>query len=110
MTIAMLPSGIDINYEVRGSATGTPLVLVHGHGSRGATFDDFIPFLDDDFSILSFDLRGHGESGKPVGITYDEILSQYTIEQFAQDLFELIGTISFPSPFVLVEHSESLIL
>jgi (E)-2-((N-methylformamido)methylene)succinate hydrolase len=105
MPIVALPSGIKINHELHGSAGKTPLVLVHGHGSRGATFETIIPFLCDDFFILTFDLRGHGESGKPLGSTYEETLPLYTIEQFAQDLHDLITVISFPTPFVLAGHS-----
>jgi len=105
MPLVTLPGKIDISYELRGMPKGKPIVLVHGHGSRGSTFNDFIPFIEKDFYVLTFDLRGHGSSGKPVGKSYTESLSFYTITQFATDLRALVDAIHFPHPFSLLGHS-----
>ncbi|HME52054.1 MAG TPA: alpha/beta fold hydrolase [Candidatus Lokiarchaeia archaeon] len=105
LPVIALPSGIDISYELHGLAGGMPIVLVHGHASRGGTYDEFLQFLGDEFLSLTFDLRGHGESGKPEGTNYQETLQLYTVEQFARDLHELVVEIAFPTPFVLAGHS-----
>ena len=105
MPLANLPSGIEIAYDLNGVSEGNPALFVHGHGSRGSTFTDFIPHLIDSFYILTPDLRGHGASGKPVGETYEETLTYYTIGHFVEDLRELVDTIEFPKPFVLLGHS-----
>jgi pimeloyl-ACP methyl ester carboxylesterase len=105
MPVAVLPSGIDLAYELHGIPGACPLVLLHGHGSRGSTFADFLPLIEDQFYILTPDLRGHGESSKPLGSTYEETLDLYTIDQFSRDICELVTNIEFPIPFVLAGHS-----
>ncbi len=105
MPTVTLPGPIDIFYELYGSPTGIPIVLVHGHGSRGSTYSDFTKYLEKEFHILIFDLRGHGSSGKPVGASYAESFPFYSIEQFVVDLRALVDAIQFPRPFVLLGHS-----
>jgi len=59
---------VDVAYSVEGS--GPPLYMVHGIGSRRATWDALVEDLKSDFTCVSYDLRGHGES--PVGeLPYD---------------------------------------
>ena len=105
MPIALLPSGIKIAYELNGNPANAPIILLHGHGSRGSTFKEFISCIETDFFILTLDLRGHGASGKPLGTDYETSLPFYSISQFADDLFDLVEDILFPWPFVLVGHN-----
>ncbi|HET7531478.1 MAG TPA: alpha/beta fold hydrolase [Mycobacteriales bacterium] len=52
------PAGADSRHKVP--------MLLHSHGwggSRTTTPDDFLPFLEAGFGVLSFDQRGFGESG-----------------------------------------------
>ena len=44
---------------------GPPLYMVHGIGSRRATWDGLVPALARDFTCVRYDLRGHGESPRP---------------------------------------------
>ena len=51
---------------------GTPLVLIHGWGSTSADWDGVIAALGDSYTVLTFDLPGHGgstTSGDSVTIT-----------------------------------------
>jgi pimeloyl-ACP methyl ester carboxylesterase len=105
MPTVELNNELQIFYELNGNPSGMPVILIHGHGSRGSTFSDIIPYLSDEFNLLTFDLRGHGASDKPLQSTYEETLPYYTIEVFVDDLCELIDAISFPTPFILVGHS-----
>jgi len=56
---------IDCAYSVRG--TGPALFLIHGIGARRATFAGLVEALQDRFTCISYDLRGHGESPLPGG-------------------------------------------
>lgn len=105
MPIVTLLGKIAISYELYGRPKGMPIVLVHGHGSRGSTYTDFMKFLENEFYILTFDLRGHGSSGKPVRESYVASLPFYSIEQFVADIHALVDAIQFPRPFALLGHS-----
>ena len=66
-------SSIEVAYTIHG--TGKPLYLVHGIGSRRATWNTLIDDLQTDFTCVSFDLRGHGESPvPPVPYSLDELV------------------------------------
>lgn len=52
-------------YTVTGQ--GEPLVLIHGIGTRRATFARLVDDLKDRFTCITYDLRGHGESPLPEG-------------------------------------------
>lgn len=51
----------DIIYQISGS--GPALVLIHGFIESKAIWDDFTAELQAEFTVLSIDLPGHGESG-----------------------------------------------
>jgi len=55
-------SFIDCAYEISGS--GPAVFLVHGIGARKSAWDSVRKHLDSDFTCVSYDLRGHGESKK----------------------------------------------
>ena len=54
---------IDVSYTVSGQ--GPPLYMVHGIGSRRVTWDGLLAGLEDHFTCVRYDLRGHGESPIP---------------------------------------------
>jgi len=64
------------------SGAGTPILLLHGGGgSRLEWHDDgYVARLQDEFTVIPVDLRGHGESDK-----YDDPAC-YTTEKFGQDI------------------------
>lgn len=49
------------------AGTGPALFLIHGIGSRRQGWDEVVSYLKDDFTCISYDLRGHGESPMPDG-------------------------------------------
>ena len=72
-------------YEVRGS--GRPLVLVHGWQCSHLFWQRNVDELAKDFTVVTLDLRGHGNSSKG--------LHGITIKQFACDVYDLINYLDF---------------
>ena len=56
---------IDCAYSVEGS--GPALFLIHGIGAARNTWARAMPLLRSRFSVVSYDLRGHGASPLPAG-------------------------------------------
>jgi len=56
-------AAVDVSYRIEGQ--GPALYLVHGIGSRKTTWNQLIDSLKQDFTCVSYDLRGHGESPVP---------------------------------------------
>lgn len=58
-----MPRSVDCAYSVSGS--GPALFMVHGIGSRRSGWDRITEGLEDRFTCIRYDLRGHGESPVP---------------------------------------------
>lgn len=69
-------NAVEVSYQVKGS--GPALYMVHGIGSRKVTWDGIVPELEGDFTCVTYDLRGHGDS--PVGTV------PYSLEDMVNDL------------------------
>lgn len=69
-------SAIEVTYTIEGQ--GPPLYMVHGIGSRRATWTGLVPALAGDFTCVRFDLRGHGESPIPP--------TPYSLDELVEDL------------------------
>lgn len=67
---------IDCEMTVEGS--GPPLVLVHGIGAARDAWRFMAPKLKDHFTVISYDLRGHGSSPMPDG--------EFGIDELVADL------------------------
>ena len=69
-----------IAYDVSGS--GTPFILLHGGGGSRADWHEagYVVRLAKEFTVITVDLRGHGESGKPTDSAC------YTTEKMGQDI------------------------
>lgn len=69
--------GVEITYEVRGEGP-TDVLFMHGWAGSGRYFDETIRHLDPTrLRMITFDLRGHGDSGRTD--------RGYTLEQIADD-------------------------
>ena len=55
-------SSIDSSYSISGS--GPAIIFIHGIGARKSAWDKVIVHLEDHFTCVSYDLRGHGDSPK----------------------------------------------
>ena len=68
--------GVAINVEVEGR--GPHVTLLHGVGSHLQAWDGIVAALRDEFTLIRYDLRGHGTSGKPPG--------PYHLDDYVADL------------------------
>lgn len=73
-------NGIGIEYDIQGN--GPALLLIHGLGSCKEDWEDQVAPFSRHYQVISFDLRGHGQSDKPAG--------PYSIAQFAADAAALL--------------------
>ena len=82
--------GLDTRYDVSGE--GPAVILIHGVGSSRQSWDDVVERLQG-FRALRYDLRGHGESGKPAG--------PYTLDDFVADLAALLDHVGIAKGHVV---------
>ena len=58
-----MTAAIDSAYSLEGA--GPPLLLIHGIGAARDAWRMVVPHLTDRFSVITYDLRGHGQSPCP---------------------------------------------
>jgi pimeloyl-ACP methyl ester carboxylesterase len=80
---AVSPDQTRIAYDMSGA--GTPIMLLHGGGGSRKDWHagGYVARLQDKFTVITVDLRGHGESDKPT----DPAL--YTTEKMGQDILAI---------------------
>jgi 3-oxoadipate enol-lactonase len=89
--VATVRDGTRIAYTLHTHASGKPrAALVHSLAMDRSFWEAVVEHLD--ASVLVFDCRGHGASGKPTG--------PYTVELFARDLADLLDHVDWTSALV----------
>ena len=78
---------IKLYYEEHGD--GQPLVFIHGLGSSTRDWEFQVPEFSRSYRVITFDLRGHGQSDKPAG--------PYTLPMLAEDLAGLLQALRIPA-------------
>lgn len=91
-------TAITINTVVGGS--GSPVLLLHGYPQNLSMWAHVAPALAADYTVVCADLRGYGDSDKPV---QDEDLANYSFRQMAQDQVDVMRTLGFER-FHVVGH------
>jgi haloacetate dehalogenase len=91
-------SGTEINLVLGGS--GPPLLLLHGYPQTHAMWHRIAPRLAQHFTLVCADLRGYGDSGKPVS---DPEHRTYAKRAMAQDQVEVMQALGF-SRFAVAGH------
>jgi len=72
--------GCELHYEITGR--GEPVLLLHGLGSCSLDWENQMPALKERYTVITLDVRGHGQSGKPRG--------PYSIGLFARDVAQVL--------------------
>ena len=78
-------------YEV--TSKGQPLVFIHGLGSSTRDWEYQTSEFSQQYQTITFDLRGHGQSGKPAG--------PYSMPLFAADLADLLQALDVRSAHIV---------
>lgn len=86
--------GAKIAYRVVGQ--GPPVVFIHGFLGNMDYWSELIAPLTDDFTMVTFDLRGHGHSTNPV--------PEFSHERFGHDAAEVMSFLGFDT-YGVVGHS-----
>jgi len=74
---------VDLYYEIVGR--GEPILFIHGLGSSSRDWELQVDFFSERYQVVTFDVRGHGQSDKPPG--------PYSVGLFAADAAELIKSL-----------------
>ncbi|NNH73247.1 alpha/beta hydrolase [Nocardia uniformis] len=93
--------GYRTNYA-EGPDRGTPLLLIHGQGSRWQDYQRVLPELAERHHVYAIDVHGHGGSARLPG---DEYTNARIGELVAQFVDEVIG-----APVLLAGHSSGGLL
>lgn len=65
------PDGLDLSAREWGNPDGQPILFIHGLAQSHLSFlPQFASGLAAKHRLLAYDLRGHGESAKPVDVAY----------------------------------------
>ena len=85
--------GVEIVYDLYGAKTASHrIALVHSLAMERGFWADVAGRLAPSAAVLTYDCRGHGQSGKPKG--------PYTVEQFADDLADVMDAIGWKTAAV----------
>ncbi|QRX84875.1 alpha/beta fold hydrolase [Glaciimonas sp. PAMC28666] len=91
-------NGTHIHFIRRG--TGPALLLLHGHPQTHVIWHKVAQQLAERYTVIAADLRGYGDSGKPVGLPDH---SNYSKRTMGQDQVDLMATLGFKE-FLLMGH------
>ncbi len=84
---------VNLYYEVTGA--GPALLLLHGLGSSTRDWEAQVPEFCKTYQVITFDMRGHGQSDKPKG--------PYRVPMFAADTAALLAALGINSAHVVGE-------
>ena len=71
---------------------GPPMMLIHGVGADGTSWDQIAASLSPEFRVLRLDLRGHGRSG--------HIDGALTLDDFVQDVVDVLDAAAVRSAHI----------
>jgi pimeloyl-ACP methyl ester carboxylesterase len=78
-------------YDERGD--GPPLVFVHGGWQNAASWRSQVDRFADDYRVVTFDLRGHGQTGATDS-------RRYSVDLFVDDLERLLAHLGIDRPLL----------
>lgn len=94
-----VPLAVDIHEAGPAAGHHAPtLILVHGYPDNRTVWDAMLPFLTPHFRVVTYDVRGAGESGR------GERLRDYRLPVLAADLRAVIDAVSPDRPVHLAGH------
>lgn len=91
-------NGVNIHFQIGGD--GPPLLLLHGHPQTHVIWHKVADRLAEKFTVVAADLRGYGDSDKPLN---SKDGAEYTKRLMAMDQVELMHSLSFEK-FSIMAH------
>ena len=89
--------GVPLNVVTAGDPASLPILLIHGFGQSHYSFvHQLNSDLAEDYFLVTFDLRGHGASGKPWAA---EDYSEHTV--WAEDVAAVVSATGIERPVVV---------
>src|SRR5512136_3136938 len=82
-------NNVNLYYEFHGPANGEPLILNNGIFMNTTSWAFQLPDLSKRYRVLTYDMRGQGQSEHPEG--------EYSLELHANDLVALMDALSIPN-------------
>ena len=83
-------NGVELWYKVTGE--GEPVIQIHGAGFGHFNFAPATPVLAERFTVIDYDMRGYGQSDRPV--------QHYDMEVWADDVAGLLDALGHPEAHV----------
>ena len=96
LDLVRLSNGITLHYAHQGPKTGPAVLMLHGFTDSWFSFSRVLPLLPADLRVIAPDMRGHGDSERP--------LLGYRVTDLADDVIRLMDALGVPKA-VLVGHS-----
>lgn len=90
--------GVRLAVQEHGDRTKPTLVAIHGYPDTHTLWDAMLPLLTDRFHVVTYDIRGAGDSDRPTTV------SAYRIEQLVDDFGAVIDEVSPDAPVHLLAH------
>lgn len=85
-------TALGVRIHVRSGGQGTPLLLLHGHPQTHALWHKVAPQLARHHTLVLADLRGYGDSSKPVG---EADHANYSKRTMAQDMLTVMRALGY---------------
>ncbi|MCI2416495.1 SDR family oxidoreductase [Saccharopolyspora sp. K220] len=90
--------GLGLAVREHGDPTAPTVLAVHGYPDDSAIWDGVVAALSEKYRVVTYDVRGAGESDKPPQT------EAYQLEQLADDLARVIDAVSPDRPVHLLAH------
>lgn len=94
-----------IYYRIHGDdKSPRTIVLIHGLSGSSSAWIEFEKFFEHEYRVVSFDLRGHGYSRRPMHS------AEYAMSAMAEDCVALLKHLQIEHPIIIGHSLGSLIL
>ena len=114
-----LPMGANVHYRDQGNPNGPAIVLVHGGYGSLHNWEMWVPYLQNDYRIITMDLQAHGLTGAIPGDDYtranmvklvDELVTELGADRFTIGGHSMGGGVALAYALKYPEKVTSLIL
>lgn len=114
-----LEPGTSVHYRDQGNSDGPIIVMLHGGTDSLYAWEPWVPFLENDFRLISVDMPGHGLTGRIAGDHYtrgvavelvNDVLENLEVERFALVGHSMGGGVSIAYALAYPEKVEAVSL